>query len=322
MFREAVKTGTLVLVFFLLNICFKLDAQPDNLMASSLPVIRRLDLRDVLFKQYLDDVEAGRKAVFSRYPVKSSMELTAGLVIYSYTPVNGDDLLLIAARCNIPYDTFATLNRWQSVPALTQSQRILLPSMPGIFVPEEPQNDLEKLIFSSRGNAPGTPITIHAPDGSQQRFRFIPGDSFYPNERFFFLNPGVFRFPLLNYRVTSNYGMRISPISGRPKMHGGLDLAAPTGTPVFAVREGVVSETGSDAVFGKYVIIKHENGWTSLYGHLSSIEVKNGARLRQGALIGKVGSTGLSTGPHLHFELRENGKAQDPRRVLRQKLTN
>lgn len=313
------KAGTKVLVFFFVFFYAKFCPAQDNASSSiaALPVIKRLDARDMLFKQYSEDVAYGRKAVAARHPVKTSGELASELVIYSYTPASGDDLHLIVARCGIPHDAFATLNRWQSVPFLSSNKPILLPSMPGIFIPEEPQNDLEKLIFSSRGDDPGTQITVRMSNGTLERFRFIPGDSFTPNERSFFLHPRIFRFPLQNYRLTSKYGMRISPISGRKKMHDGLDLAAPLGTPVFAVREGVVGETGSNAVYGKYVIINHTNGWSSLYGHLYTIDVKKGASVRQGAVVGKVGSTGLSTGPHLHFELRENGKAQDPKRVLK-----
>ncbi|MDR2467684.1 MAG: M23 family metallopeptidase [Spirochaetaceae bacterium] len=313
-------TGAYALVFFL-SLLTRLAAE-DGGRVVSLPVIAQLDVRDVLFKQYLADVEASRRAVFARYPPKTAVELTEGLVIYSYTPVQGDDAILIAARCNIPYDTFATLNRWPSMPLLSSEQPLFLPSMPGIFVPEEPETDLERLIYSSRGEEPGAPIALQLPSGKIERFRFIPGDSFTPNERFFFLNPGVFRFPLHNYRLTSPFGMRVSPISGRLRMHGGLDLAAPVGTPVFAAREGTVIETGFDSVYGRFVIISHASGWTSLYGHLSSIDTKANVLVRTGTVIGKVGNTGLSTGPHLHFELRENGRPQDPRRLLQQRGRN
>lgn len=288
-------------------------------LVSRPPLIARLDGRDVLFKQYLDDVEAGRRAVFSSYPGKTPEELGAALVVYSYTPRESDDLLLIAARCNIAYDVFATLNRWQSFPTLNPDTPILLPSMPGIFVPDEPQSDLERLIASRLGEEGGVQLTIRPPSGPPGRFRFFPGESFSPNERFFFLHPGFFRFPLHQYRLTSPFGMRVSPISGRPRMHGGLDLAAPLGTPVFAAREGTVTTAGTDPVYGKYVIVTHNNGWTSLYGHLSSISVTLNSKVKQGTIIGKVGSTGLSTGPHLHFELRENGRPQDPRRILKQR---
>lgn len=290
------------------------------LHAQDFPQIRQLNPEDAVFRQYLDDVEAGRRAVFSRYPVRSAEELARELVIYRYNPAQGDELILISARCNIPYDTFATLNRWGSMPALASGRDILLPSIPGIFIPEDAASDLEHLLRTSRGEDAGALITLTL-NGGAQRFRFIPGDSFTPNERFFFLHPGMFRFPL-NYartRLTSAFGPRVSPISGRASMHGGLDLAAPQGTEVYAARDGTVTEAGTSAVYGKYIIISHKGGWTSLYGHLSSIDTKLYSEVKSGNLIGKVGSTGLSTGPHLHFELRQNGRPQDPKPLLQSK---
>jgi murein DD-endopeptidase MepM/ murein hydrolase activator NlpD len=289
--------------------------------ASELPRIKQLNTQDLIFKQYLDDVEAGRRAVFSRYPARTAEELVRQLTIYRYSPVPDDELFLIVARCNIPYDTFATLNRWGNMPLLSPapSGTILMPSLPGIFIPEEPESDLEQLIFSSRGDDAGALITVTMPSGKEEKFRFIPGGSFTPNERFFFLNPGLFRFPLRSYRLTSAFGMRVSPISGRKSMHGGLDLAAPSGTEVYAARDGIVTFAGANPVYGTYIIITHTGNWTSLYGHLSSVAVRLHDEVRSGNIIGKVGSTGQSTGPHLHFELRQNGKAQDPRGLLRAK---
>ncbi|MDR2481535.1 MAG: M23 family metallopeptidase [Spirochaetaceae bacterium] len=308
-------TGVFALVFFLLCCAEKLEGEG---LERAFPVIARLDPRDLIFRQYLDDVEAGRRAVFSRYPAKTAEEITKELVIYTYTPSTDDDLMLIAARCNIPYDTFATLNRWPSLSAFSRSLPIMMPSIPGIFIAQNPASDLERLIFSSRNNA-GILITIKMPSGNFEQFYFIPGDSFTPNERHFFLNPGLFRFPLHSYRLTSSFGMRVSPISGKRTMHGGLDLAAPAGTPVFSAGEGIITETGRNAVYGKYVVITHNGGWTSLYGHLSSIDAALHSKVKSGTIIGKVGNTGLSTGPHLHFELRQNGKLQDPGRLLKRR---
>jgi murein DD-endopeptidase MepM/ murein hydrolase activator NlpD len=99
-------------------------------------------------------------------------------------------------------------------------------------------------------------------------------------------------------------------------MHGGLDLAAPEGTGVYAAAPGIVTETGDDPVYGKYVVISHAGGWASLYGHLSRIETGLRREVLSGILIGRVGSTGQSTGPHLHFELRRNGRTEDPGKYL------
>jgi murein DD-endopeptidase MepM/ murein hydrolase activator NlpD len=100
-------------------------------------------------------------------------------------------------------------------------------------------------------------------------------------------------------------------------MHGGIDLAAPEGTEVYAAKSGTVLELGEDPILGNYVIISHENNMVSLYGHLSSISASLNEDVPSGAVIAKVGTTGQSTGPHLHFELRQNGQRRDPSRLLR-----
>jgi hypothetical protein len=272
-----------------------------------LPHISRLDNRDLGFVQYQEDVENSRRKLFGR-TVGGEGDLA--LTIYRHVPAEGEDLLSLAARCNIPYSTLATLNR---LPHPSLAVEMLLPSMPGIFVPLEPDSDLERLMAAARSGREGE--ELHLGTGPAGIFRFFPGDDFSPTERIFFLNRG-FRFPLRNFTLTSAFGPRINPVTGRFRVHEGLDLAAPEGTDVFAAADGVVSETGSDPVYGNYVVLRHRDEWASLYGHLSLISVALRQELRSGSLIGKVGSTGQSTGPHLHFELRRNGRAQDPGRHL------
>ncbi len=117
---------------------------------------------------------------------------------------------------------------------------------------------------------------------------------------------------------TSDFGMRKHPVTGAHKMHKGMDIAAPTGTPVQATKSGKVVETGYDADgAGNYVVVDHGGGVKSKYFHLSEIDVKEGQDLKAGQQLGKVGSTGMSTGPHLHFEVHVNGEAVDPEPLLR-----
>ena len=123
------------------------------------------------------------------------------------------------------------------------------------------------------------------------------------------------RAPLPILKVTSGYGMRRHPISGKVKMHTGIDYGAPTGTPVWAVGAGTVSYAGWRGGYGKTVEIRHSGSVKTRYAHLSAIAVKRGQAVRQHQTIGKVGSTGYATGPHLHFEFLVNGKFTMPRRV-------
>lgn len=124
--------------------------------------------------------------------------------------------------------------------------------------------------------------------------------------------------PLEFSRVSSGYGMRFHPISGQRKAHLGVDYVAPTGTPVRTVADGVVQFAGVQRGYGNVIYIGHAKQQTTVYAHLSRIDVRQGERVQQGQLVGAVGSTGASTGPHLHFEFRENGQHQDPLAIARQ----
>lgn len=122
----------------------------------------------------------------------------------------------------------------------------------------------------------------------------------------YFGNPG-------GMRISSPYGWRIHPIKRTRSFHTGLDFPMPRGTPVLAVKDGVVHKVVRlHNIFGSYVILDHGEGWATFYAHLDSFTVKEGATVKRGEQIGAVGNTGLSTGPHLHFEVRENGRACNP----------
>lgn len=122
--------------------------------------------------------------------------------------------------------------------------------------------------------------------------------------------------PVENARITSPFGYRVNPVSGNYGFHTGLDLAVEEGTPVSAAFYGTVSECGESDVWGKYVLIEHSDNCETYYCHLSEIYVTEGAVIRQGETIGLVGSTGWSTGPHLHFEVRVDGVRVDPKPLL------
>jgi murein DD-endopeptidase MepM/ murein hydrolase activator NlpD len=123
--------------------------------------------------------------------------------------------------------------------------------------------------------------------------------------------------PLAFSRVSSGYGMRFHPISGNRRPHLGIDYAAPTGTPVRTVADGTVQFAGWQRGYGNVIFIQHRQERTTVYAHLHRIDVRKGQRVDQGDLIGQVGSTGDSTGPHLHFEYRVRGVHNDPLTLAR-----
>ena len=124
--------------------------------------------------------------------------------------------------------------------------------------------------------------------------------------------------PLAFSRITSVMGMRFHPIHNTWKAHTGVDYGAPTGTAVRSVGDGVVESAGWQGGYGNTVVVRHRNGHSTLYAHLSKISVRKGQTLAQGQEVGAVGATGTATGPHLHFEFRVNGVHRDPLTLARQ----
>jgi murein DD-endopeptidase MepM/ murein hydrolase activator NlpD len=120
--------------------------------------------------------------------------------------------------------------------------------------------------------------------------------------------------PINGARLSSGFGMRMHPILGYSRMHRGTDFAAPIGTPILAAGEGVVERAGPYSSFGNYVRLRHGNGYETAYAHMSRFArgLRAGARVRQGQIIGYVGTTGRSTGPHLHYEVLRRGQQINP----------
>ncbi len=125
-----------------------------------------------------------------------------------------------------------------------------------------------------------------------------------------------FVYPVMTPRISSNYGMRKHPLLKFSRKHQGIDLAAEYDTPIRAVAAGTVVFADPYAGYGNLVAIQHKSGITTHYGHCQKIKVKPGQKIQAGTIIGTIGSTGMSSGPHLHFEIRINGIAQDPQQFI------
>ncbi len=122
-----------------------------------------------------------------------------------------------------------------------------------------------------------------------------------------------FLWPLTNYNTLSSlFGSRIHPVTGKPNNHTGIDIPAPKGTPILASKSGVVVTSAYHNSYGNYVVVGHSDGTSTLYAHMSKRNVSEGQTVKQGAVVGYVGTTGSSTGNHLHFEVRVNGNRVDP----------
>ncbi len=146
------------------------------------------------------------------------------------------------------------------------------------------------------------------------RVLYSDGTAEYFNDRGESIRRGLMRTPIDGARTSSSFGMRRHPILGYSMMHKGVDFAAPTGTPVFAAGDGVVQEIGYKSGFGRFILVKHNNGLATAYGHMSRFArgVAQGSQVQQGDVIAYVGMSGRATGPHLHFEVRANGRQVNP----------
>ena len=185
------------------------------------------------------------------------------------------------------------------------------------------EGDSFEILFSREKNEDGEIVKISDPEYLMLSSREVPLIYYlYTNDEFseYFdengkgMTKSLMKTPINGARLSSSYGMRKHPISGYNKMHKGVDFAAPTGTPIFAAGNGVVEYAGRNGGYGKYVRIRHDSTYKTAYAHLNAYKkgINNGARVKQGDIIGYVGSTGKSTGPHLHYEIIVNGKQINP----------
>jgi len=239
-------------------------------------------------------------------------------VSYSnYKVRRGDTISTILARTGLRnMSTILSVNRIDNARRIRSGQSLSIPSMDGIVYTVARGDSLARV--SNRYKIPVNAI-CDANDLERETLTagqrlFIPGASLSANELRRAMGE-LFMYPIRG-RLTSRFGYRSDPFTGVRTFHTGIDLAAPTGTPVKATLEGRVATTGYSTVFGNYIIITHDAGYQSLYGHLSKIGVDRGQRVAQGAVIGRVGNTGYSTGSHLHLSLYKNGKMINPFSVL------
>ena len=181
--------------------------------------------------------------------------------------------------------------------------------------------------FSHYGNLLFASLNVNKTDIPIYRFeRKNRGVDFF-HEDGTSLRQLLMKTPVDGARISSGYGMRVHPILGYSKMHKGVDFAAPSGTPIYAAGDGVGERANRYSTYGNYIRIRHNSNYKTVYAHMRKFAkgIKKGKRVKQGQVIGYVGNTGRSTGPHLHYEVIRNGKQINPKSVKssnREKLAN
>ena len=240
------------------------------------------------------------------------------LYIYdSYRVQSGDTISAIAMNAGLNQDTLLSVNQIRNSRLLQIGQVLKIPNQDGIYYTVKNTDTLSSIAESYNIDtvALRTANELFSDSIDETTRLFIPGgmlDWVLRQE----INGDLFIWPVSGI-ITSPYGYRNSPFGGGRQFHYGIDIRASHGTIIRAAMAGRVTFTGYDRVYGNYVVITHHSGYRTLYAHMSSISTRTGAYVGAGERIGLVGSTGLSTGPHLHFTVYRDGVTVNPRLLMR-----
>ncbi|MCL2209781.1 MAG: M23 family metallopeptidase [Treponema sp.] len=236
-----------------------------------------------------------------------------------YKVKRGDTVSGIAKVFDVSIGAIIASNEIRNARTLQEGAMLRVPNIDGIPYQVKNGDTLTKIAVSY--NVP-LEVILDVNDIKSDNIKagetlFIPGARM--NDMDLRLSLGeLFIYPVPSRYITSHFGMRKDPISGALNFHTGIDLRANTGTPVVAALDGRVSVVTENWLYGKYVIVTHDNGYKTLYGHLNSFSVKQGERVARGKKIGEAGNTGYSTGPHLHFTIYDkNNKLINPLDLMR-----
>jgi murein DD-endopeptidase MepM/ murein hydrolase activator NlpD len=234
------------------------------------------------------------------------------LRLIEYQVGKGDTLWSIAKRFDVEPDGVISCNSFGNVHRIHEGDLVLIPNIKGIFVDVRKGDSL--LSYSSRYRvAPDFLMEVNELQSSvlaPGMRLFLPGAKYTSIERAYAL--GVAFDKPVRGRVTSRFGYRRDPFSKKRAYHTGIDIAGRHGAEVHAAREGKVTFAGARFGSGKIVILEHAFGYRTVYAHLSAARVSKGQKVRQGEIIGFIGDSGRSTGPHLHFEVWHRGKLINP----------
>ncbi len=296
---------------------------------------RKVDLRDNLFTQqeYIDmameeyafdsvtyfDADGNVHTENGEQVEKGSLYKKI-ISFQDYTVKNGDTISSISQKFGLSnISTIIAINGVNNARSLHVGQKLTIPSIDGMYHEVSSRDTIEGIAekYNVRLEEILDTNDLTTKEITEGQKIFIPGAklSSYDLQR---KMGEIFVKPIKTRAIISSpFGPRKDPISGVQSSHTGVDFACPTGTPVFASTGGKVSFTGSSPIYGNYIILKHADGYQTLYAHLSKVLIKKGDVVDQQTRIGLVGNTGYSTGAHLHFSVYKNSKLVDPMTVLK-----
>lgn len=238
------------------------------------------------------------------------------LCYFTYRVQKGDMIGFIADKFNVTQDTIISVNNIHQSRLIQIGQILKIPSMPGIVYTVKKNGETANSIAEKfEVSAEKLARVNHL----QENQNLVAGQTLFAPDALLDwvtrqeINGDLFHKPVRSrYYLSSYYGWRSSPFSGKRSYHSGVDMACPQGTTVYAALGGTVTSVGYNNVYGNYIIVTHHSGYKTLYGHLSKQLVTRGKWVDTNSRIGLVGSTGLSTGPHLHFTVYKFGKTVNP----------
>lgn len=267
--------------------------------------MKNLDYNNQSVKRLREDIKNNLKVSISN--LKRS-ELTS-LEFYRYVVKKEDNFFKIMARTGMDIDTISSVNSLASPYDIYPGMELLIPNMRGVYDSDERENSfLIRKKLSKKYKLAEKFISFD----EDKKLWFIPGKGLPKEERSFFYGVAFYR-PLGSEGIiSSRFGKRKDPFTRKETFHGGLDMAAEEGTPVYASADGEVYFSDKKGGYGNLIILGHKLGYETLYGHLSSISVRPGEKVHKGQKIGEVGQTGRATGNHLHFEVRRFNQRQKP----------
>jgi murein DD-endopeptidase MepM/ murein hydrolase activator NlpD len=230
----------------------------------------------------------------------------------AYIVKQGDFPSKIAEQFNVTLDTIVSFNSIENARGLREGQTLKIPNQSGILYQVKAGQTTAELAksFNISNDRIIEANGLFSEAITESRKIFLP-DAVLPNYRIREISGELFRWPVRGW-VSSPFGYRKDPFSGTRSYHNGLDVAVEYGTAVQAAMEGTVVDTGYSPILGNYIGISHHFGYQTLYGHLSKISVKVGQYVKAGQYVGNAGTSGYSTGSHLHFSVLKNGKTINP----------
>mgnify|MGYP001545328556 CR=1 FL=1 len=281
--------------------------------------IKNLSSNDRVYSKFKRDIKSNYK-IWKKLKRKfqfSKIRNLKRLSISIYRVKDNDTIFTIAEKIGIVSDTIISFNSLANSLSLNRNDEILIPNMDGIVLFPRKKTYIREI---SRIYKIPKSILMYI-NNIQREYVYPKEELFIPFARltdeeknFFLAKP--FIYPLKGGKFSSHYGMRKHPFTHKWTFHGGVDIAVPNGTKVYASAGGRVIYVGWGGGYGKLVVLKHKYGYTTWYGHLSKYKISKGQYVRQGTVIAKSGNTGRSTGPHLHFEVRRFNLRKNPLEVL------